>query len=134
MAGAPVELLSSNLGRLQSAHEKISAAGVSASEGSPLVPLRSTCATSFWWALMAGRVLTGVGRGGVHSRPRRLVRTPGSYWLAGRGSTGAALRVEHLLQNERLVTVTLPGFDVHQDFDNVLMNGERDGQRNGTES
>jgi hypothetical protein len=30
--------------------------------------------------------------------------------------------------------VTLPGFDVHQDFDNVLMNGERDGQRNGIES
>jgi len=29
--------------------------------------------------------------------------------------------------------LTLPGFDVHQEFDNVLMNGERDGQRNGTE-
>ena len=31
------------------------------------------------------------------------------------------------------VSMTLPGFDVHQEFDNVLMNGERDGQRNGTE-
>jgi len=30
--------------------------------------------------------------------------------------------------------LTLPGFNVHQDFDNVLMNGERDGQGNGTES
>jgi len=30
--------------------------------------------------------------------------------------------------------MTLPGFDVHQEFDNVLMNGERDRQRNGTES
>jgi len=37
---------------------------------------------------------------------------------------------EALAANE----LTLPGFDVHQDFDNVLMNGERDGQRNGTES
>jgi hypothetical protein len=29
-------------------------------------------------------------------------------------------------------TLTLPGFNVHQDFDNVLMNGERHGQGNGT--
>src|SRR3989442_15591813 len=29
--------------------------------------------------------------------------------------------------------VTLPGFDVHQDFDNVLMNGERNGEGIGTE-
>src|SRR5258708_5783158 len=28
----------------------------------------------------------------------------------------------------------LPGFDVHQNFDNVLMNGERHGQGNGAES
>ena len=30
--------------------------------------------------------------------------------------------------------LTLPGFDVHQNFDNVLMNGERNGEGNGTES
>ena len=32
------------------------------------------------------------------------------------------------------LNMTLPDFDVHQDFDNVLMNGERDGQGNGTKS
>src|SRR5436309_3335635 len=39
-------------------------------------------------------------------------------------------------QNEEALSLelTLPGFDVHQDFDNVLMNGERDGQRTGTKS
>src|SRR5436309_8926407 len=35
---------------------------------------------------------------------------------------------------QSLWLLTLPGFNVHQDFDNVLMNGERDGQGNGTES
>src|SRR5438876_8262940 len=36
--------------------------------------------------------------------------------------------------NTSMKSLTLPGFNVHQDFDNVLMNGERDGQGNGTES
>ena len=30
--------------------------------------------------------------------------------------------------------LTLPGFDVHQNFDSVLMNGGRNGEGNGTES
>ena len=37
-------------------------------------------------------------------------------------------------QLSSFVGLTLPGFDVHQDFDNVLMRGERHGEGNGTES
>src|SRR5439155_15755291 len=42
--------------------------------------------------------------------------------------------VRRLSLSRTPITLTLPGFDVHQDFDNVLMNGERDGQRTGTKS
>ena len=38
------------------------------------------------------------------------------------------------LPSRRIVEVILPGFDVHQNFDSVLMNGGRNGKGNGTDS
>ena len=63
--------------------------------------------------------------------PCRLIQDPDSRFAA-RGEDDHELNGGRNAANHN--RLTLPAFNVHQNFDNVLMNGERDGQGNGTES
>ena len=54
--------------------------------------------------------------------------------LSASRNTIAKYLAGEVTQPKYKTRVTLPGFNVHRDFGNVLMNGERNGQGDGTES